>query len=171
MKAACNVAAAAGFWFGLKRAIARSFYRGKVVLITGGSRGLGLILARELARRGARLAICARDAAELERARKELAARGANVLTLQCDVGNEAQVRAMVGETVRRFGRLDVLINNAGIIQVAPLASMRVIDFREAMETNFFGVLHATLAALPHLSRGGRGRVINICSIGGAVAV
>ena len=160
-------AGAAGLWLGARRAIASSFYEGKAVLITGGSRGLGLILARELARRGARLAICARDKRELEAARAELG----DVLAIPCDVGDEAQARALVEQTVRHFGRLDVVINNAGIIQVAPLSSMEVADFREAMQINFYGVLHTALAALPHLSRNGRGRLVNICSIGGAVAV
>src|SRR3712207_6197666 len=90
--------------------------RGKTVLITGGSRGLGLVLARELAREGARLAICARDAAELERARVDLAGRGAEVLTVPCDVTDRVQVENLVQAARERFGRIDVLINNAGII-------------------------------------------------------
>lgn len=162
---------AAGVLFAARRARARGFFRGKVVLVTGGSRGLGLVLARELARRGARLAICARDAAEVEHARAELAAPGAEVLGLTCDVSQEPQARAAVEQTLQRYGRLDVLCNNAGVIQIGPLESMGLADFRQAMETNYFGMLHMTLAALPHLRRRRSGNIVNICSIGGAIAI
>ena len=163
-------AGAAGLAWGLRR-IAQPFsWAGKVVAITGGSRGLGLVMARQLAAQGARLVLCARDASELERARSEFAALGVDALAATCDVSDAAQAASFVEQAVRRFGRLDVLINNAGIIQVAPLASMGLPEFRSAMEINYFGILHATLAALPHL-RAARGRIINICSIGGAVPI
>ena len=164
-------AGAAGLLFGLRRAQAYGAFRGKVVLITGGSRGLGLVLARELARRGAKLAICARDGAELERARQELATGGAEVLAIACDVSVAVQASSLIEQTLHRFGHLDVLINNAGIIQVGPLESMGLQDFREAMEINYFGLLHTCLAALPHLRRRRQGSIVNICSIGGAVAI
>jgi NAD(P)-dependent dehydrogenase (short-subunit alcohol dehydrogenase family) len=161
-------AGAAGVLVGL-RSIPRYAFAGKVVVITGASRGLGLVLARELARKGARLAICARDASELERARAELAGRGADVLAVCCDVSDAFQAAALIAQALSRFGAIDVLVNNAGIIQVGPLQSMGLHDFREAMEINYFGMVQTTLAALPHLRRGSR--IVNICSIGGAVAV
>lgn len=164
-------AGAAGLWYGLRRARVLGAFEGKVVLVTGGSRGLGLVLARHLVRRGAKLAICARDGAELERARQELAASGAEVLAMACDVSSAAQASSLIDQTLHRFGHLDVLINNAGIIQVAPLESMGLSDFREAMEINYFGLLHTSLAALPHLRRRRKGSIVNICSIGGAVAI
>jgi NAD(P)-dependent dehydrogenase (short-subunit alcohol dehydrogenase family) len=126
-------------------------------------------MARELARAGARLAICARDAAELERARAELAASGTDVLAVTSDVSDPEQAGAFVAQAVERYGDLDVLINNAGIIHVGPLVSMGVHDFREAMDINYFGTVYTTLAALPQLR--GRGRIVNITSIGGAVAI
>lgn len=163
------VAGVAGVAVGLWRALPAWSFAGKVVLVTGASRGLGLVMARQLAERGARLAICARDAAELERARGELVARGAEVLAVTCDVSDPDQAASFVSQAVERYGRVDVLINNAGVIQVGPLEAMGLQDFREAMEVNYFGAVHTALAALPHLR--GHGRVVNICSIGGAVAV
>lgn len=162
-------AGAAGVLLGLRRSFPRYAFAGKVAVITGASRGLGLVLARELARKGARLAICARDASELERARAELAGRGADVLAVSCDVSDPSQAAALIAQALGRFGAIDLLFNNAGIIQVGPLQSMGLHDFREAMEINYFGMVHTTLAALPHLGRGSR--IVNICSIGGAVAV
>lgn len=145
--------------------------RGKVALITGGSRGLGLVLARELALEGARLAICARDAAELERARIDLATRGADVLAVTCDVTNRGEVDAMMAAVIKRFGQLDILINNAGVIQVGPMEVMEVEDYEEAMDVHFWGPLYTTLAALPSMKRVGAGRVVNISSIGGKISV
>ena len=164
-------AGAAGLAYGLNRVLPRFSFAGKVVLITGSSRGLGLVLARQLVARKARLAICARDGAELERARAELAAHGAQVLAVECDVSIPSQAESLVRQTLQRFGRLDVLINNAGIIQVGPLESMGLHDFREAMEINYFGLLHVTLAALPHMRARRAGSIVNVCSIGGSVAI
>jgi NAD(P)-dependent dehydrogenase (short-subunit alcohol dehydrogenase family) len=163
-------AAAAGLSLGELRA-RRFDLRGRVVLITGGSRGLGLVLAREYARRGAAVALIARDPEELERACRELQSRGATVLTIACDVGDERQVEAAVRRVVGRFGRLDVVVNNAGDIEVGPLETMNRDDWERSMSTNFWGALHTTLAALPHMRQQGGGRVVNISSIGGLVGL
>lgn len=144
---------------------------GKTVLITGGSRGLGLVLAREFAKEGARLAICARDPRELERARADLAARGAEVLAFPCDVSEREQVRELVRLTVKRFGSLDVLVNNAGVIQVGPVEVMTLADYEEAMRIHFWGPLFAIFEALPEMRRQGGGRIVNISSIGGRIGV
>jgi NAD(P)-dependent dehydrogenase (short-subunit alcohol dehydrogenase family) len=146
--------------------------RGKSVLITGGSRGLGLLLARRFAAQGARLTLVARDPGELDLARRELTAlSGSRVLALPGDVGNRADMEWAVERAAERFGRLDVVVNNAGVIQVGPLAHMTLEDFEDALAVHFWGPLYTTLAALPHLRAEGGGRIVNIASIGGKIAV
>jgi NAD(P)-dependent dehydrogenase (short-subunit alcohol dehydrogenase family) len=159
--------------------IARTVYQrsrersiaGDVVLITGGSRGLGLALARRFAREGCRVAICARDAEELGRAREDLAKRGAHVFTIPCDVTRKEEVDLTIADVTRHFGRIDILVNNAGQIQVGPLESVSVEDFEDAMNVMFWGTVYPTLAVLPEFMKRNGGHVVNITSIGGKVAI
>jgi NAD(P)-dependent dehydrogenase (short-subunit alcohol dehydrogenase family) len=144
---------------------------GKVVLITGGSRGLGLVMAREFAREGARLAICARDEGELERARADLKKLGAQVIAMPCDVTERAQVNEMISVVSDHYGRVDVLVNNAGVIQVGPVEVMTLEDYEEAMRVHFWAPLYTTLAVLPEMRRRRQGRIVNISSIGGKISV
>ena len=144
---------------------------GRTVLITGGSRGLGLVLAREFARAGARIAICGRDPATLDRARDDLERRGARPLALVCDVSVREEASELVREVALRLGPIDVLVNNAGIISVGPVETMDVEDFEQAMATNFWGPLYTILAVLPDMRRRGEGRIANIASIGAKVSV
>jgi NAD(P)-dependent dehydrogenase (short-subunit alcohol dehydrogenase family) len=147
---------------------------GRVVLITGGSRGLGLVLARQAVAEGARVAICARDEAELARARQDLLLAGAaeaDVLTLARDITNETEVRTMVAEVENRLGPVDVLINNAGIITAGPLDNMDVRDFEDSMAVHFWAPLHTMQAVLPNMRRRNAGRIVNISSLGGKVAL
>ncbi|SHK66515.1 SDR family NAD(P)-dependent oxidoreductase [Hymenobacter psychrotolerans] len=144
---------------------------GRVVLITGGSRGLGLILARQAVAEGAKVAICARDADELERARQELSQDGAEVLTLVRDLTNADDVQTMVAEVQQQLGAIDVLINNAGIITAGPLDNIELRDYHDSMDTHFWAPLHAMQAVLPAMRRRGEGRIVNIASVGGKVAV
>ena len=159
----------AGAWLGRELTRPRFDLPRKVVLLTGGSRGLGLELARVLAHRGARLALLARDDEELARARDEVRALGAEVETFACDVRFQDQVQRVVREVLERFGRVDVLINNAGVIQVGPEETMRVSDYQEAMDTHFFGPLFLVQAVLPEMRRRREGRIVNISSVGGKV--
>lgn len=144
---------------------------GKVVLITGGSHGLGLALARRFAEQGARIALCARGEAELKNAAMNLKGGGAEVFTFPCDVGDQVQAQQAIAETVRHYGQLDVLVNNAGVIQVGPLASATIEDFERAMDTMFWGVVYTSLAALPHLRKRPEARIVNVTSIGARVSV
>jgi NAD(P)-dependent dehydrogenase (short-subunit alcohol dehydrogenase family) len=144
---------------------------GRVVLITGGSRGLGLALASEFARRGARIAICARDEQELERAAAFLRNAGADVFTAVCDVSDRESVRGMVARVNAEFGRIDILVNNAGEILVAPLENVTIEDIERSMAIMFWGVVYPTWEVMSHMKRAGQGRIAAITSIGGKVSV
>ena len=170
--------AAAGLVIGgitVARAAARRRRRidftGKVALITGGSRGLGLVLARELAAEGAKVAICARDQAELARACDQLETLGADVLALTCDVTVPEEVEEALAQVRERLGPVDILINCAGVIQVGPMEAMTPADYDDALQVHFWGPLHTTLAALPEMRRRKAGRIVNIASVGGKISV
>ena len=143
---------------------------GKVALITGGSRGLGLVLAREFAAHGARVAICTREEDDLGRVLDEFAARGNHLFSAQCDVSNRAQVQSLLPSVENTLGPVDVLVNNAGTTLVGPLEHMTVGDFEEAMRVNFWGAVHTTMGVLSSMTQRNQGRIVNITSIGGKVA-
>jgi len=145
--------------------------RGKVALITGASSGLGLEMARDMATQGARLAICARTDDELQRAKEDLESRGAEVLAVPCDVGVEEDARRLVQATIDHFGHLDVLVCNAGVIQVGEIHSLSSKDFRQAMDIMYFGTLYPILAAIPHMRERKSGHIAMVTSIGGKIAV
>lgn len=141
------------------------------MFITGGSRGLGLAIARECASRGASVAICGRDGERLERAAATLRDGGATVLPITCDVRDPAQVQQAIAQAAARFGRLDVLINNAGTIAVGPMDTMTASDYEDAMQTHFWAMYHAVEAARTIFTKQRRGRIVNITSIGGKISV
>jgi short-subunit dehydrogenase len=143
---------------------------GKVAIITGGSRGLGLALARTFLRRGAKVALLARDPEPLERARQLLAADG-KVFVRPCDVRDESQVNQAIVDVRQELGEIDVLVNNAGTITVGPMDTMTAEDYREALDIYFWAPLHTTLAVLPSMRKRRRGRIVNISSIGGKISV
>ena len=146
--------------------------QGDVALVTGGSRGLGFLISRTLLERGCRVAICGRDAETLAQARDRLEREtGGSVTAYQCDVGDVDAVAAMMDRLMDELGGLDVLVNNAATIQVGPRETMDLEAYHRAMDIAFWGTVHTTRAALPHMLRQGRGRIANITSIGAAAAV
>lgn len=144
---------------------------GRAVFITGGSRGLGLALAMEYTLRGARVAICARDPDTLESAARRVRARGGEALALQCDIRDRSSLAHALVEAYESFGRLDVLVNNAGTIQVGPAQTLTREDFEDSLQTHFWAMYDAVQAAVPLMERGGGGHIVNVTSIGAKVSV
>jgi NAD(P)-dependent dehydrogenase (short-subunit alcohol dehydrogenase family) len=161
-----------GAWI-TARAIRTAHYTlgDKVVVITGGSRGLGLVLARHICAQGGSVALIARDPEELARAKADLAPRGGAVMTIQCDLLDAAQIDAAVRQIIDRFGKIDILINCAGIIEVGPLEHMTRNDFERAMRLHFWAPYELVSRIVPEMRTWGGGRIVNISSIGGKVAV
>ena len=166
-----TLAAAAGW--ALSAFSRRGFsFSGKVFLITGGSRGLGLLLARQICAEGGRVALLARDAQELAKARQELVRSfRADVLTIPCDLLERGEAEEAVRTVVSHFGRVDVLINNAGIIEIGPINNMKREDFEQAMDLHFWAAYTLITNVIPHFRRRGGGRIVNISSVGGRMAV
>jgi NAD(P)-dependent dehydrogenase (short-subunit alcohol dehydrogenase family) len=154
-------------WINRRR---RTGISGKNVVITGGSRGLGLALAREFLQKGNRVALLARDPQELERAKQSLP-NPENVLTVECDVTNKEQVNAAFDQVELQWGAIDVLVNNAGTITVGPMDLMEEEDYRESLNTYFWAPFYSVFAALPRMQAKGSGRIVNISSIGGKISV
>lgn len=148
-------------------------FRGKVAFVTGGSRGLGLLIARELLVRGAKVAISARDADELGRAEQQLRAHkgDGDVLTITADMTMREEAEAAVQKVEQQFGPVDVLVNNAGTISVGPIETMTIDDYRNSINTHFWGPYFTTMAVLPKMTRRQFGRIVNISSVGGKISV
>lgn len=152
-------------------------FAGKGVVITGGSRGLGLVMAREFLRRSARVALLARDPQELDRACQDLRRLSRrksghdHVLGVQCDVTDEKQVFEAINAVREHFGSIDVLVNYAGKITVGPMQTMTQEDYRDSLNTHFWGAFYTTSATLPEMRARRSGRIVNISSIGGKISV
>jgi len=155
---------------------------GQVAIITGGSRGLGLALAHRFGRAGLKLVLASRHQAELEKARAELLQSGdvtdpADILLVACDLTDPAAAPALIDQTLLAFGQIDVLINNAGIIEVGPFGDQPIDAYYRAMQTNFFAALHTIHAAIPYLlsaplhGKKPHRAIVNIASIGGKIPV
>lgn len=145
--------------------------RGATALVTGASRGLGYLIARELAEQGCQLALCARTAADLDRVAGDLREYGAKVVTMACDIGDRAQAEDFVRMAEAELGPPDILVNNASVMQVGPLGAMTDADFQEALQVMFWGTVHTTLAALTHMRGRRSGNIVNIASIGGKMSI
>ncbi len=146
-------------------------FRGASVVITGGSRGLGLEIARVFAREGARLTLLARDRDELEAARRELISLGGYVMIRVCDISDRDQVNEAVEFVMRARGRLDVLVNNAGVIHVGPYENTPARSLEENLDVYVRAPFWLTRAVAPIMRRQGRGRIVNISSVAGVAAV
>jgi len=153
----------------LERARAVDLF-GQVALITGGSRGVGLALGRELGAQGCELAICARTESELSEAADELRAAGYEVLAEVCDVSDRVQIEDFVARVERHYGRIDLLVTCASEIQVGPVQDLSVEDFERIMAIDFWGTLYAVMAVLPGMRARKAGRMALITSIGGKIA-
>lgn len=140
---------------------------GRVAIVTGGSIGLGRQMAESLAEMGANVVLCARKKERCEQAAQELKQFGVKTLALGCDVKNPDQVRDVVGETIAQFGRLDILINNAGTSWGAPVEEMRLEHWNKVLETNLTGTFLFSQAAGKHMVAQRRGKIINITSVAG----
>jgi NAD(P)-dependent dehydrogenase (short-subunit alcohol dehydrogenase family) len=156
----------------------------KVVVITGGSRGLGFALAERYGRSGALLVLAARDAEELAEARRTLLQRRAvrhedDILLVSADLADEHQASGLIASALETFGRIDILINNAGIIEVGPAEDQPLEAYRRAIETNFYAALYTIYAALPYLlarneaagKHAPQASIVNIASVGGKFPV
>ncbi|MBV7538343.1 SDR family oxidoreductase [Duganella sp. sic0402] len=139
----------------------------KVVVITGASSGLGEATARHLAARGAAVVLGARRTGKLELIAAEIRAAGGKAEVLSTDVTDQAQVQALVDTGVRIYGRVDVLINNAGLMSIAPMDELKVDEWERMIDINVKGVLYGIAAALPQFRKQNSGHFINIASVAG----
>jgi short-subunit dehydrogenase len=143
----------------------------KTVFVTGGSRGLGFLMAQEFARRGARVAISARRADELQRALTQLRRITSNVLAIEGDITMRDEAENAVQRIAAELGPVDVLVNNAGTITVGPMETMTIDEYRDSINTHFWGPYFSSMAVLPGMKKRRRGRIVNISSVGGKLAV
>lgn len=143
---------------------------GKVALVTGASSGIGAATALALANEGARLALVARNVAGLESLVKELrSAHGDIAKAIAADVADESNIRSAIEEASQFFGRLDILVNSAGVMLLGPIFGAKTAEWRQMINVNTLGLMYATHAALPTMIKQGGGHVVNISSIAGRV--
>lgn len=148
-----------------------NYFKDKVALITGGSKGLGLTIAEELLKAGAKVIICARDSNGLFSAQEHLKTYGGQVEGYVCDVGNQSEVDRVICEVVANFGRIDLIFNNAGIITVGSMESLTEREYQKSLDVMYWGIVHTTTSAVPFMKKQGHGQIINITSIGGEISV
>lgn len=140
---------------------------GKVVLVTGASSGIGEATARELAAAGASVVIGARRMERLEKLKREIEAAGGTAMARALDVTSREDVKAFVEAARAQFGRVDVIVNNAGVMPLSPLAALKVDEWDQMIDVNIRGVLHGIAAVLPIMEAQGEGQIINIASTAG----
>jgi NADP-dependent 3-hydroxy acid dehydrogenase YdfG len=140
---------------------------GKVVVITGASSGLGEATARHLAAEGASVVLGARRTDRIQSLAAELTGKGSKALALATDVTHPDQVKRLVDAAVEKFGRIDVMLNNAGLMPLAPLERLNIDDWNRAIDVNIKGVLYGIAAALPYMKQQKSGHIINVSSVAG----
>jgi NAD(P)-dependent dehydrogenase (short-subunit alcohol dehydrogenase family) len=145
-------------------------FQGKVAVVTGGTSGIGRVTALEFARAGAKVAVAGRRGEEGAAVVKEIASAGGEALFVQTDVAQEAQVQHLIEETVRRFGRLDIAFNNAGVEHASPLVEFSAEDYRKVFDINVLGVFYSLKYEIPAMLKSGGGSIINTSSILGHIA-
>lgn len=141
--------------------------RGKVIVITGASSGLGEATARHLAAQGATVVLGARRLDRIEALAAELSAGGSQALAVQTDVTRSAQVQALVDAAIARFGRVDVMLNNAGLMPHSPLERLKIDDWDRMIDVNVKGVMYGIAAVLPHMIERKSGHIVNVSSVAG----
>lgn len=156
-----------------KNLVRKTSFKNKIVLISGGSRGLGLVLAKQLVQQGSSLALLARDLNELQQAQNILDQidPSSEVMIIPCDCRDRVQVKAAVEEVVHHYGRLDAVINCIGVIATAPIENATEVDFAESIDTHFWAPYFIIEESLPYLKIQKDARIVNIGSIGGLVPV
>jgi len=145
----------------------RKNIQGKVVVVTGASSGLGEAAARHLSAEGATVVLGARRVERIQSLAKELAGRGAKAAAIPTDVTRREQVNKLVDAAVQTYGRIDVMLNNAGLMPHSPLERLRVEEWERMVDVNIKGVLWGIAAALPHMMRQKSGHIINVSSVAG----
>lgn len=143
---------------------------GKVAIVTGASSGIGEATAIALAQEGAKVAVAARRADRLEHLVQRLQENGRQAISIVADVADEAQARDMISKTNAEFGRVDILINNAGVMLLGSIDGADTEDWRRMVNTNVLGLMYATHAALPTMKAQGEGHIVNISSVAGRIA-
>ena len=143
---------------------------GQVVAVTGASSGIGEAIARAAARAGAAVSLAARRLDRIQAIAADIVTAGGKALAVQTDVGEEDQARVFVQQTQQAFGRLDVLVNNAGVMLLGPIENAPTDEWRRMIHVNVFGVLYCTHAALPVMREQGSGHIVNVSSVAGRVA-
>ncbi len=137
---------------------------GRVAIVTGGSYGIGRAVAQSLLQEGAKVAICARNAEQLEHTAKDL---GPEVLAVQADMSKTTDIAILFDKTLGKFGKLDILVNNAGGTHLSQLLDLPDEAWQENIDVNLFGVIRCSRAAIPHMREQKWGRIINISSVFG----
>lgn len=140
-------------------------FQGKVVIVTGAAKGIGKGIAKVFSEKGAKVAVVDWDATNGEATAEELRSRGGESIFVQCDVSNEEQVIAMIEAVIRAFGRIDVLVNNAGIGVYKPVLETTSEDWDRCLGVNLKGVFLCSKYAIPHMQKVGKGAIVNISSV------